>query len=115
LPIQAARISWPRDRGSPPDPGGAGEEPAARLAGSTALHTQAGGQRCRFAASSEQEFFARLSDAGVLVRKRFSTRNPGEVTGYAVALPADTTPGGPVWFGGGKLAADLTLPRLRSR
>ena len=25
------------------------------------------------------------------VRKRFSTRNPGEVTGYAVALPADTT------------------------
>jgi hypothetical protein len=67
-------------------------------------------------ASSEQEFFARLDQAGVLVRKRFSTRNPGEVTGYAVALPHDTTrAGGPVWFGGGKLAADLTLPKLRSR
>ena len=67
-------------------------------------------------AASEQEFFARLDQAGVLVRKRFSTRNPGEITGYAVALPHDTTrAGGPVWFGGGKLAADLTLPKLRSR
>ena len=67
-------------------------------------------------AASEQEFFARLDQAGVLVRKRFSTRNPGEVTGYAVALPHDTTrAGAPVWFGGGKLAADLTLPKLRSR
>jgi hypothetical protein len=67
-------------------------------------------------APDEQEFFARLDQAGVLVRKRFSTHNPGEITGYAVALPADTTrTGGPVWFGGGKLAADLTLPKLRSR
>ena len=45
-------------------------------------------------AASEQEFFARLDRAGVLVRQRFSTRNPGEVTGYAVALPHDTTAGG---------------------
>src|ERR1017187_6975933 len=61
-------------------------------------------------------FFTRLDHAGVLVRKRFSTRNPGEVTGYAVALPADATRAGtPVWFGGGKLAPDLTLPKLRCR
>jgi hypothetical protein len=67
-------------------------------------------------ASSEQEFFTRLDQAGVLVRKRFSTRNPAEVTGYAVALPGDTTRAGtPVWFGGGKLAPDLTLPKLRCR
>jgi len=67
-------------------------------------------------AAGEQEFFARLDRANILVRKRFSTRNPGEVTGYAVALPHDTTRvGAPVWFGGGKLAADLTLPKLRSR
>lgn len=66
--------------------------------------------------ASEQEFFARLDQAGVLVRRRFSMRNPGEVTGYAVALPHDTTQAGaPVWFGGGKLAADLTLPKLRCR
>jgi hypothetical protein len=36
--------------------------------------------------------------------------------GYAVALPGDTTrEGAPVWFGGGKLAPDLTLPKLRCR
>ena len=68
------------------------------------------------ASSSEQQFFARLDAAGISVRKRFSTRNPGEVTGYAVSLPADTTrAGGPVWYGGGKLAPDLTLPKLRLR
>ncbi len=67
-------------------------------------------------AGSETEFFARLEGAGVLVRVRYSTRNPGQVTGYAVALPGDTGPdGGPVWYGGGKLAADLTWPKLRQR
>jgi hypothetical protein len=64
-------------------------------------------------ASTEQEFFTRLDHAGILVRQRFSTRNPGEVTGYSVALPGETTRAGtPVWFGGGKLAPDLTLPKL---
>ncbi len=68
------------------------------------------------AAASEQDFFARLQQAGVRVRPRFSTRNPGEVTGYSVALADDTTTAGePVWYGGGKLAADLTLPKLRRR
>jgi hypothetical protein len=68
------------------------------------------------AASSEQGFFAHLDTAGVSVRKRFSTRNPGEITGYAVALPADTSAtGGPIWYSGGKLAPDLTLPKLRHR
>jgi hypothetical protein len=66
------------------------------------------------AASSEREFFAHLDTAGISVRKRFSTRNPGEITSYAVALPADAT-GGPVWYSGGKLAPDLTLPKLRHR
>src|ERR1022692_3315463 len=63
------------------------------------------------AAASEQEFFARLRQSGVLVRTRHSTRDPSQVTGYAVALPGDTAKAGePVWYGGGKLAADLTLP-----
>jgi MobA/VirD2-like, nuclease domain len=67
-------------------------------------------------ASSEQEFFNRLDQAGVLVRKRFSVKNPGQVTGYSVTLPGDTSKdGGPVWYGGGKLAADLTWPKLRQR
>ena len=68
------------------------------------------------AAGSDQEFFARLDQAGLLVRKRFSVTSPGQVTGYSVALPADTTKdGGPVWYGGGKLAPDLSWPKLRQR
>jgi MobA/VirD2-like, nuclease domain len=67
-------------------------------------------------ASSEDEFFARLDQAGVLFRKRFSVKNPGQVTGYSVAFPGDTTKdGGPVWYGGGKLAPDSTWPKLRQR
>jgi hypothetical protein len=67
-------------------------------------------------AASEEEFFIRLREAGVLVRTRISTRDPGQVTGYAVELDGDTArTGGPVWFGGGKLASDLTLPKLRCR
>jgi hypothetical protein len=68
------------------------------------------------AAAGEEEFFALLADAGVLVSKRYSVTNPGEVTGYSIALPTETTAAGdPVFFGGGKLARDLTLPRLRQR
>jgi len=67
-------------------------------------------------AGSITEFFAKLEQAEVLVRKRYSVTNPGQVTGYAVALPGDTTKTGePVWYGGGKLAADLSWPRLAQR
>lgn len=67
-------------------------------------------------ASTEDEFFARLAQAGVLVRRRHGTINPGEVTGYAVGLPHHTAKDGQaIWYGGGKLAADLTLPKLRTR
>ena len=79
-------------------------------------HAPPGGQHRGPASSGEEEFFARLEQAGVAVRKRFSTRNLGQVTGYAVALPTDTAgSGGPVWYSGGKLAPDLTLPELRHR
>jgi hypothetical protein len=75
-----------------------------------AVHTAAAG------ASSEHEFFAGLEAAGLGVCKRFSKREPGQVTGYAVAKPGHMNgQGAPVWFGGGKLAADLTLPKLRKR
>jgi len=62
------------------------------------------------------EFLARLRSDGVVVRERFSERTSGEVTGYSVALPGTVDSGGKlIYFGGGKLAADLTLPKLRSR
>jgi hypothetical protein len=44
-------------------------------------------------ASSEQEFFARLDAAGLLVRKRFSVKNPGQVTGYRVRCSPTRAPG----------------------
>ena len=65
---------------------------------------------------SEPEFWAALDKRGVLVRLRHSTHNPGEVTGYAVGLDGDTTASGEqIWYGGGKLAPDLSLLKLRRR
>jgi hypothetical protein len=72
-------------------------------------------RRVRIAAAGATDlpgFFARLRSDGVLVKERRSQRNPDQVTGYAVGLPAG---GEPVWFGGGKLAPDLSLPRLQDR
>lgn len=65
---------------------------------------------------TEDEFFAALGAEGVLIRRRYGTRSDGQVTGYAVALADDVDGSGqPVWFGGGRLAGDLTLPKLRHR
>jgi hypothetical protein len=65
---------------------------------------------------SDAEFFAVLAKRGLRVRLRHSTHNPEEVTGYAVGLDGDTTAAGEqVWYGGGKLAPDLSLPKLRRR
>ncbi|MCW2605494.1 MAG: putative mobilization relaxase component [Frankiales bacterium] len=61
------------------------------------------------------DFLARLTAAGALVRER---RDPdGELTGYAVARagPAGTSGEAAVFYGGGKLAPDLTLPKLLAR
>src|SRR6185437_15599671 len=67
-------------------------------------------------ARSEQDFFDRLAADGVLVRRRYSAVNVGEATGYAVGLAEHVAKdGGTIWYGGGKLAADLTLPKLRHR
>ena len=67
-------------------------------------------------ARTAAEFLDRLRGNGVLVRERLSERDPGQVTGYAVAWPGDRDRGGaPVWYGGGKLAADLSLPKLLTR
>jgi hypothetical protein len=67
-------------------------------------------------AGSEAEFFAGLEARGVQVRLRPSTVNPGEITGYAAGLPGDVSAsGGQVWYGGGNLAPDMSLPKLRTR
>ena len=88
--------------------------PAPAGPGREVLHRQV--RTAAAGASCLEEFFARLHADGLLVRQRMSERNPGEVTGYAVALPERPDSGGrPIWFGGGKLAPDLTLPRLQRR
>jgi hypothetical protein len=112
------RSTAPADRTAARRPARAETEQAARRGWAEAPRTTlrrkvaatAGGS------STEHEFFARLAQAGVLVRQRYSMTSPGQVTGYAVGLPHHTTKGGEViWYGGGKLAPDLTLPKLRAR
>jgi hypothetical protein len=67
-------------------------------------------------ANSEQDFLNRLRAGGLLVRPRAGTINPGQLSGYAVALPKDhNAAGDTIWYGGASLATDLTLPKLRHR
>lgn len=50
------------------------------------------------------------------MRERYSVERPDELTGYAVGYDEHCTDAGePVWYGGGKLAPDLSLPRLHAR
>jgi hypothetical protein len=65
--------------------------------------------------SSWEQFTERLHQQGVGVRPRMSERTPGQITGYAVALPDQYDTGRTIWFGGGKFAPDLTLPQLQRR
>jgi hypothetical protein len=65
---------------------------------------------------SEPEFFAAIGRRGLQVRLRHSAHDPREVTGYAVGLDGDLNAAGDqIWYGGGKLAPDLSLPKLRRR
>jgi hypothetical protein len=112
------RSTAPADRTAARCPSRAETEQAARRGWDEPPRVTLRREVCTAAAGArtEQEFFARLADAGVATRKRYSTTDPGEVTGYSVGLPGHTAKdGGIVWYGGGKLAADLTLPKLRRR
>ncbi|HUZ54494.1 MAG TPA: hypothetical protein VMU94_18470 [Streptosporangiaceae bacterium] len=112
------RSTAPADRTAARRPARAETEQAARRGRAEAPRVTLRREVCTAAAGAgtEQEFFTRLHQAGVLIRHRHSTISPGEVTGYAVGLPQHTAKdGGVIWYGGGKLAADLTLPKLRAR
>jgi MobA/VirD2-like, nuclease domain len=76
------------------------------------------------AAASEAEFVRRLRGSGeILVRPRYAQGGRNEVVGYSVALRPNkkakqiAQKAGKksviVWYGGGRLGPDLTLPRLR--
>ncbi|MES0838384.1 relaxase/mobilization nuclease domain-containing protein [Nocardiopsis tropica] len=71
-------------------------------------------RRAAAAARTEEEFLTALDAGGALLRLRQSAS--GAVSGYSLALPGDVAPDGrPVWFSGGSLAPDLSLPRVRAR
>ncbi|EST31740.1 relaxase/mobilization nuclease domain-containing protein [Streptomyces niveus] len=64
--------------------------------------------------ASEEEFFDRLTAAGLLVHQRVAPS--GDLLGYKVALPDDRNhDGDPVFYAGSTLAPDLSLPRIRKR
>lgn len=67
---------------------------------------------CATASVDEGEFVRRARQHGLLVRPRFVAGTQDVVAGYSVAVkpPAGEKP---VWFGGGQLGKDLSLPRLR--
>lgn len=68
------------------------------------------------AASTEAQWLARLGELRVAVEPRWA-RGGDRVVGYRVALadtPREQGRSKAVWFGGGTLAHDLTLPALRA-
>jgi hypothetical protein len=68
------------------------------------------------AATTAEDFLARLRSAGLIHRLRYDERDPATATGYAVALPGDRgTNDRPVFFGGRQLAPDLSWPKLCCR
>lgn len=80
---------------------------------------------CAAAAGDEAEFVRRVRAAGVLIRPRYAVGRDDVVVGYSAAhkppRPRRLQDGtrekrkAPLWYGGGHLARDLTLPRLRAQ
>jgi hypothetical protein len=107
----------PRDRTAAKRPTRAETEKAARTnAAPSRITLRQAVQHAADSTTGLGAFCGHLDNAGVLVRLRYSSTTPGQVTGYAVAVPGDVTPAGePVWYSGGRLAADLTLPQLQAR
>lgn len=86
---------------------------------------------CAAAAADETDFVQRLRESGVMVRPRYAPGGRSVVVGYSVARkPAPSARAAArdprragtsstnarsatLWFGGGRLGSDLSLPRLR--
>ena len=64
------------------------------------------------ASENEGEFVRRLRRSDVLVRPRFAEGTTDVITGYSVAARPSNGER-PIWYGGGQMGRDLTLPRLR--
>jgi len=69
---------------------------------------------CAAASRNESEFIIRLREHGLHARPRYAEGGTSKVVGYSVSLASgEHDRGRAVWYGGGRLARDLTLPALR--
>jgi len=69
---------------------------------------------CAGASRNESEFVARLREHGVQARARYGQGGRSRVVGYSVRLDGPSQGDQrTVWYGGGRLARDLSLPALR--
>ncbi|MEU3064116.1 relaxase/mobilization nuclease domain-containing protein [Streptomyces subrutilus] len=67
------------------------------------------------AVHTEADYFIVLQSLGIKVKTRLGPES-GDVIGYSLAAPGDTNSAGePIWYGGSKLAPDLSINRLRER
>ncbi|MGW1224776.1 relaxase/mobilization nuclease domain-containing protein [Streptomyces sp. NPDC002530] len=67
------------------------------------------------AVHNEADYFTVLQSLGIKVKTRLGPET-GDVIGYSLAALGDTNSAGePVWYGGSKLAPDLSINRLRER
>ncbi|MER7570755.1 mobilization protein [Streptomyces sp. NPDC126514] len=65
------------------------------------------------AVRTEADYFTVLQSLGIKVKTRLGPET-GDVIGYSLAAPGDTNAAGEfVWYGGSKLAPDLSINRLR--
>lgn len=111
------RSTAPRDRTSSPPVGRPEREKAARLGREPSREVLRREVRQAVArATSTSGFLEELRASGLLVRERLSPAT-GQLTGYAVAVPGaeKDAHGQAVFYSGGKLASDLTLPRVQAR
>lgn len=65
-------------------------------------------------ARTEAEYVQRLRGSGLLVRPYFAKGSTSVVAGYSVAFRPQSGER-PIWYGGGTLAKDLSLPALRQQ
>ncbi|MFD5219361.1 relaxase/mobilization nuclease domain-containing protein [Streptomyces tendae] len=67
------------------------------------------------AVRTEADYFTVLQSLGIKVTTRLGPET-GDVIGYSLAVPGDANAAGePIWYGGSKLAPDLSINRLRER
>lgn len=110
LQLTTSRLAASTERGEKPS-----ERSIAERAGSAevkARRLERGVRAASGAAQTEGEFVRRLHQLGIIAKPRFAAGRDDVVAGYSVAIrPVKGEP--IVWHGGGRLARDLTLQRLR--